>query len=362
MTTSATGDRATVDVKQQAGMLLEQAAGYVATRTIQLGLRTGLLEVFADADGGITPDELAVAADIDPFYAQVWCRAATAAGLLKGDGARLRLAEHLDDLLLTGDHPAHVGAVFRIFEHPEIFEHFGERLATGERTWWDRCSPEFIAGVSATGLPFYVRLIPGGLNLVPGLAAQLQGPARILDAACGAGAGLVRLAEAFPTATLVGADGDRHSLQRAARALAEAGIDDRVELVHTPLEELNRPAEFDLVINNISMHECRDIDRVTARMHQALRPGGWFVISDFPFPDDDDGLRSPPGRIMSGIQFFEAQIDDQLLPRHTYDHLLTGHGFADLGSAQLTPMHALTWGRRAQGAGQPQADRRSSEG
>jgi hypothetical protein len=40
---------------------------------------------------------------------------------------------------------------------------------------------------------------------------------------------------------------------------------------------------------------------------------------------------------MSGIQFFEAQIDDQLLPRHVYDDLLTRHGFTDLGSARLTP-------------------------
>jgi hypothetical protein len=65
-----------------------------------------------------------------------------------------------------------------------------------------------------------------------------------------------------------------------------------------------------------------------------------------PFPDTDEGLRSVPGRIMGGIQFFEAQIDDQLLPRACYDGLLTRHQFTDLGSASLTPMHALTWGRR----------------
>ncbi|MBA3248980.1 MAG: hypothetical protein H0T66_01400 [Geodermatophilaceae bacterium] len=93
------------------------------------------------------------------------------------------------------------------------------------------------------------------------------------------------------------------------------------------------------------MHECRDADRVTANVKAALRPGGSFVISDFSFPDSDGGLRTVPGRVMCAIQFFEAQIDDQLLPRSAYDDLLTRHGFTDLGSAQLTPMHALTWGR-----------------
>ena len=286
------------DVKQQAGMLLGHVAGYVGTRTIQLGLRVGLIEALADAERGLTPDELAVEVDIDPFYAEVWCRAAIGAGLLERDGTsdaahdgandaardggRLRLADHLDDLLLTGDHPAHVGAVVRIFEHPEIFDRFGERLATGERTWWDQCSPDFIGGVAATGLPFYVRLIPGGLSQVPGLEDVLQGPARVLDTACGAGAGLVRLGETYPDVSLTGADGDRASLDRAAQAVADAGLEDRVEFVHTPLEELDHDEEFDLVINNISMHECRDIDEVTARIRRALRPGGWFVISDFP--------------------------------------------------------------------------------
>jgi len=64
------------------------------------------------------------------------------------------------------------------------------------------------------------------------------------------------------------------------------------------------------------------------------------------FPlDTDEALRTPAGRVMSGIQFFEAQIDDQLLPRAAYDDLLARHGFTDIGSAGLTPMHALTWGR-----------------
>jgi SAM-dependent methyltransferase len=345
-TTTPTESGTGPDVAQQARMLLGQVAGYVGTRTIQLGLRAGLVEAFAGAEHGLTPEELAVEVDIDPFYARVWCRAAIGTGLLRRDGGRLRLGEHLADLLLAGDHPAHVGAMIRILEHPEIFDHFGQRLATGERTWWDRCSPDFIAGVSATGLPFYVRLIPGGLHRVPGVADLLRGPARVIDTACGAGAGLVRLGETYPNIRITGADGDRASLDRAAKAVADAGLESRVELEHTPLEQLDHHGEFDLVVNNISMHECRDIDRVTERVRRALAPGGWFVISDFPFPDTDEGLASVPGRIMSAIQFFEAQIDDQLLPRSVYDDLLARHGFTDLGSAELTPVHALTWGRK----------------
>ncbi len=126
-----------------------------------------------------------------------------------------------------------------------------------------------------------------------------------------------------------------------------AGVADRVTLMCSPLEQMVIEEPVTAVVNNISMHECRDIDMVTEQVKAALEPGGWFVISDFPFPDTDDGLRSVPGRIMCGIQFFEAQIDDQLLPRTAYDELLVRHGFSDLGSFNLTPMNAVTHARRA---------------
>jgi hypothetical protein len=48
---------------------------------------------------------------------------------------------------------------------------------------------------------------------------------------------------------------------------------------------------------------------------------------------------------MSGIQFFEAQIDDQLLPTSTYLELLGRHGFREIGSFELSPVHAVTYGR-----------------
>lgn len=335
-------------IKDQAGKVLAHVAGYVGGRTIEIGLVHGLVEVLAQAPDGLNPEALAARTGLDPSYVAVWCRSGVANEILQRSGDRTyRLAPHMETILLNGESPAYVGGTMSVLAQPEIFDRFGERLATGERTWWDQVGQGFIDGVAGTGGAFYVRLVPGGLAQVPGLADKLANGTRILDAACGAGVGLVRLAEAYPSATLVGADGDAYSLDLAADRLRRHGLEHRVELLHTPLEDLDRVAEFDLVTNNISMHESRDIDAVTRNIARALKPGGHFVISDFPFPDDDDALRTVPGRIMSGIQFFEAQIDDQLLPVSTYLELLHEHGFEDVGTFSLTPVHAVTYGRRA---------------
>src|SRR5690606_38411171 len=82
-----------------------------------------------------------------------------------------------------------------------------------------------------------------------------------------------------------GVDGDAHSIEVAGAAVQNAGLTDRVELVVSALEDMRIDEPVDVVINNISMHECRDIDRVAERVIAALTPGGWFVVSDFPFPD-----------------------------------------------------------------------------
>ncbi|NYF98013.1 class I SAM-dependent methyltransferase [Janibacter cremeus] len=343
-TTTSAGD-AGPTLPEQAGVLLGHLAGYMATRVIRMGLESGLLRGIATTPS-VTPGELAEQLGMDDLYVAVWCRAAFGAGVLDRHEGGYALAAHMGTLLFYEDSPAYLGGMFATVGQYEMFGRFADNLTTGERMWWDETSPEWIACVEGTGRPFYTRLLAAGLAQVPGLEDVLRTGGRVLDTACGSGAGVVRLASAYPEANVVGVDGDAHSIERAGAAVERAGLAERVELVVSPLEDMAVEQPVDVVINNISMHECRDIDRVTERVLAALKPGGWFVISDFPFPDSDEGLRSVPGRLMSGVQFFEAQIDDQLLPRTAYDDLLTRHGFTDLGWFQLSPVHAVTYGRR----------------
>ncbi|MEE8345884.1 MAG: methyltransferase domain-containing protein, partial [Dehalococcoidia bacterium] len=194
--------------------------------------------------------------------------------------------------------------------------------------------------------PFYTRLIPGGFSRIPGLSDRLSQGAHVLELACGAGVGLMRMAGTYPRSTFVGIDGDAYSLEVVADRLKQNGLGDRVSLNQSMLEELDYSEEFDVAVINVSMHECRDIEKVTRNIHRALKPDGYFVISDFPFPDSIEGCRTVPARVMCGIQFFEALIDDQLLPTQAYVDLLNNNGFRNVGSFDLTPVHAVTYAQK----------------
>jgi SAM-dependent methyltransferase len=345
--TAVNGDAVIGDIKSQASALSAHAAGLVGSRVIALGIRHGLVDAAATLDE-FTSEELAAESGTDPFYTAVWCRAAFAARVLEtDDSGKYRLGPFIATLLLDKSSPTFVGGLFTIMEQPEIFDSFGRSLVSGEKTWWDQTTNDFIHAVADTGGAFNNRFIPDGMLKVPGVGvvAQFEG-GTMVELACGTGYGLIRAAKAFPGMRFVGLDGDSYSLEIAESRIADAGLADRIELVQSTMEDFQADERYDLVTVNVSMHESRDIDAVTGAVFGALKPGGYFLNSDFAFPSTGDGLRTVPGRIMSGIQFFEAQIDDQLVSVDFYVELLRRHGFSEVGAVEISPIHAITHGRK----------------
>ena len=307
------------EIQQQAGKILSQVAGYVGVKTMEIGLRSGLIAEIAKHPQGISADDLAKQQGFDPLYTSVWCRSAYAAEVLDlSENQTYTLAPHMETLLLNQDFPGNVGGLPTVFTQPEMFDVLAQNLTSGERIWWDKTSPSWIQGVSATGQAFYNRLIPGGLSQVLGLADQLASGARRAAWACGRGVGCRNSALDDPRRLVSGVWVDSPAIEIARERLSNAGVLDRTTLIQSPLEDFDVNEDYDVVINNISMHECRDIEKVTANIYKALKPDGYFVISDFPFPESTEDCRTVPARIMCGIQFFEATIDDQLLPVKAY--------------------------------------------
>ncbi|UCD02702.1 MAG: methyltransferase domain-containing protein [Candidatus Aenigmatarchaeota archaeon] len=335
------------EIQQQAGKLLGNVAGYVGMRTIEMGLSKGLFKEINRHPNGINLSDLAKNTNLDPFYVNVWANAAYASEVLElNGGGALVLAPHMDKLLLDAEFPGHVGAVFNVMQHPEVFDTFAKNFSSGKRTWWDEVSTDFIKAVSNTGRPFYNRLIPTAFAKVPGLEERLNKGANVLELCSGAGIGLEKLTKTYPNSTFTGQDGDDHSLSVAKKRLEEAGTSSKVSLLKSMMEDMEIENEFDVALINISMHESRDIDKVTQNVYRALKKDGIFIISDFPYPENMSESRNVPARIMSGIQYFEALIGDQLLPTKSYVELLKKHKFKNVAFTDISPVHTITWGTK----------------
>lgn len=336
-----------IELSEQAAKVLGPLSGTATVWALELGLRLGLFAELATQPDGATADEVAAALGLDPQYTSVVLRSAYAAEVLERRDGRYHLAEHMGVLLLDSDAPGYLGGAIKTFVAlRESYLDVRTLARTGEREWWSDFDPEWIDAVGENGQTYYRRLLNLVIPKLPAVAATLEDGARYLDLACGVCRGPAKVVEAFPNTIVTAVDGDAYTLEVAEREMKERGVGDRFRFVHSMLEELDLDGGHDLAVINISLHEARDIDRAVERAHAALDPGGMFLVSEFPFPGQEEDCRTVPGRLMCGVQLFEAHIGCQLLPTARFIEHLDRAGFRDVGVVDVTPMHVVVHGTK----------------
>jgi trans-aconitate 2-methyltransferase len=100
---------------------------------------------------------------------------------------------------------------------------------------------------------------------------DLAGDETVLDAGCGSGRVTRLLLERLPRGRVLGVDASRSMIELARETFAG---DDRVELSVGDLVELELSQPVDAVFSNATFHWILDHNRLFARLHAALRPGG----------------------------------------------------------------------------------------
>jgi len=332
---------------EQAAKILGPLSGTAIVWSLDLGLRLGIFEQLVERPSGATAEEVANALDLDLQYTHVILRAAYAAEVLDLDDGRYRLAEHMSTLLLDSDAPGYLGGAVRTFVAlRETYLDLRSFARTGAREGWSDFDPEWIDAVAENGQTYYRRLLNLVVPRLPAVAGSLERGARYLDLACGVCRGPAKVAATFPRTTVTAVDGDAYTLEVAEREMKEQGLGDRFRFVHSMLEDLDIDGGHDLAVINISLHEARDMERAVERAYAALDPGGTFLVSEFPFPDHEEDCRTVPGRLMCGIQFFEAHIGCQLLPTARFVDLLEQAGFREVGVIDVTPVHVVVHGTK----------------
>lgn len=331
--------------------LQEYAAGFFGVWTLDLGLRHGLFAALSRHSEGLSAEFLARELDLDRMYVSVWCNAAYSEELVEYREGKFFLAPGLQAPLLEPESPVYFGGTAKFLGAlRDAWGFLDQHLRDGEHSWWDQFPPELSASQADSSRTFYTRLLRKGFAQVPGLSERLGGsatPLTVVELACGRGAGLVRLAKAFPHARFHGIEGDEGSVKAAQEAIAKEGLSHRVVVEHKTLEKGSFPAA-DVVLMNIALHEVQDKEGVVRNVVRSLRPKGTFLISEFPFPEWEElpRLRTPAGRVMAGVQYLEGILDDQLLPPVQFMNLLRKAGMREVSSSELAPIHVLVWGTK----------------
>ena len=132
-------------------------------------------------------------------------------------------------------------------------------MNTGPREWdaqtYDRVSdPQF-----EWGLEVLDRL-------------ELNGDEYVMDAGCGSGRVTAKLLDRLPDGRVLCVDASESMIGKAREA-----IGDRADYLVADLAELEVDRPVDAIFSTATFHWVPDHDRLFARLHEALRPGGRLV-------------------------------------------------------------------------------------
>jgi len=126
-------------------------------------------------------------------------------------------------------------------------------------------------------------LSPGGPEEV---ARMLEGSdirgCNVLDIGCGVGGIDVLLVNTHAAASVVGIDLEPELVARGTERIAAAGLRQRIDLrVVTEGPLPFDSARFDIVFTKDSLVHIPDKPTVFAEVRRVLKPGGWFIASDW---------------------------------------------------------------------------------
>jgi 2-polyprenyl-3-methyl-5-hydroxy-6-metoxy-1,4-benzoquinol methylase len=249
-----------------------------------IGHRTGLFDAIRNQPA-LTSQEIADRSGLNERYVREWLGAMVTSGVVDVDPQSLRYQlppEHA--AYLTRAAAADNMAVFTQYisllgnvedDIVECFKHGGgvpyERFPRFHAVMAEDSGQSVLSSLESHILP-----------LVPDVAERLKRGARALDAGCGSGRILNKLAGLFPKSHFLGMDLSTQALQTARNEASSKGLKN-VEFVTTDMSDFDRtaaPDSFDFITTFDAVHDQGKPLNLLKGIHRALKGDGVYLMQD----------------------------------------------------------------------------------
>lgn len=169
-------------------------------------------------------------------------------------------------------------------------------------------------------------LSPGGPEEVARAVAGVDLAGRtVIDIGCGSGGATIALVSEHGAGRVIGIDVEEPVCRHARRRVERLGLADRIEIrLVAPGPLPFDDAAADIVFSKDSIVHIADKEALAADVFRVLRPGGWFVASDWLIAHDGE-----PSPAMAAYLAAEA-LDFGMASPQRYRTALAAAGFVDI--------------------------------
>jgi ubiquinone/menaquinone biosynthesis C-methylase UbiE len=267
-----------------AGRLLTALNDGALCLMASIGHRTGLFDAMRDQPPQ-TSNEIASQARLNERYVREWLGAMVTSGIVTVDERSLHYQlppEHA--AYLTRAAGANNFAAFTQYVPllGQVEDAIVECFKNGGGVPYEQYPRFHPVMAEDSGTSVLSSLESHVLPLVPGLADRLARGLRWLDAGCGSGRILNRLAELFPNSRFVGMDLSKDATRAAHEEATAKGLEN-VQFVAVDLSDFDRTAEpesFDVITTFDAIHDQSKPLNVLKGIHRALKSDGVYLMQD----------------------------------------------------------------------------------
>ncbi|MBS9525623.1 methyltransferase domain-containing protein [Litoribacter alkaliphilus] len=280
METTAQFDPAKAE--QFAGNLADAFNKASLTMMISLGHRSGLFDSLAENHPS-TSSQIAQAANLHERYVREWLGAMVAGGVIEFEttnGTYRLPAEHA--AFLTRKAGPENYAVFAefIFSLAANGDQVLDCMKNGGGISYDAYHRFYHAMDEDQSIigTFFQQLLPS----IPDLTAKLHQGISVLDAGCGTGGLLLRLASEFTNSHFTGIDLTEFAINMARSQAEKSGLAN-VEFICKDLTEFHSEAienRYDLVMSIDAIHDQKSPMNVLRGIYKTLKPDGTYLMVD----------------------------------------------------------------------------------
>ena len=341
-----------------ANTVYRDMAGAMAIGMGYLGLKSGLFEAMKDG-APVTSADLATKTGLHPRYVEEWLNGMTAAGWLEHDEEADTFSmptEH--GFLLASEGTDHyMGGLFLagpslLSQAPEVARAFRE----GGGVHFDAFDEDWIEALDLmNGGAYRSRLASYWMKQLPDIEERLLAGGRAMDIGCGVGKVSLALAEAYPTATIIGFDPDGNSVSQA-RAAADAAGADRVQFIEGVITDIPVEPLFDFAGMFDCLHDLAEPEATLAEIQRRMAPGGALMVMEPRAADRLADNSNPLGAVYYGFSLFHCMtqsiaqggpgLGTCMGPEKTMS-LLRGAGFSDVSQLPIKSQTNIFFAARA---------------
>jgi 2-polyprenyl-3-methyl-5-hydroxy-6-metoxy-1,4-benzoquinol methylase len=263
------------------GRILGDLGGAFSVSLVRIGDRLGLYKAL-NANGPMTPGELATKTNIAERYAREWLSHQAASGYLSydSDSGRFTLLPEQAMVFAQPDSPVYMQGGFEVamvmMENQALVE---PAFRSGKGIGWGEQSQCLFCATGRFFRPGYHNsLVASWLPALDNVVAKLDRGATVADVGCGHGFSTVMMATAFPNSTFVGYDFHPSSVAQARLHAEQHGVTANTRFEVALASEFSGK-DLDLVTFFDCLHDMGDPVGAARHVRQTLKPdGSWMIV------------------------------------------------------------------------------------